>query len=169
MTDDAAFPTVRWDELEVTFIPKPLQEGSEPFAVVVFAIRGGGFVLADVVGRGWITPSGRLEPGESTLQAALRETREEIGADLLKSKPCGYYEIRMAGGELQRAEAFVGAVDSFGDIPPGSESRGARLVMPEELPTLYWRWDPLLEAMFTYALKVYSSPSSETSPFSTPK
>ena len=74
------FPTVRWDDMDVAFHPTPPRKTpGDYFAVVVFALHGDGFVLADIPGRGWVTPSGRPEPGETPLQTAIRETMEEIG------------------------------------------------------------------------------------------
>lgn len=43
----------------------------------------GGWLLAHATRtRRWDIPKGKMEPGESPLEAALRETREEIGIDL---------------------------------------------------------------------------------------
>lgn len=152
MPDPSDFPVAHWDDLEVTFFPVPLPgESGRPSFVVVFALDGQGFVLANIPGRGWITPSGRLEPGETPLQAAVRETYEETGAELNVPTEIGFYEIRRPDTESQYASAFVGSVTQFGDIPEGSESTGARVAQMEDLPGLYWRWDALLEAMFAYA------------------
>src|SRR5258708_10679652 len=78
------FPIVYWDFMDrwATFEPcESLHEGVLVKAVVVFAWFEGGFVLANIVGRGWCTPSGRVEPGETLPQTAIRETREETGAE----------------------------------------------------------------------------------------
>jgi 8-oxo-dGTP pyrophosphatase MutT (NUDIX family) len=52
-------------------------------ATLMFVIRGGEVLLIRKLrglGRGKINaPGGRLEPGESPLEAAIRETREEVG------------------------------------------------------------------------------------------
>lgn len=137
------------------FHPRSLPEGNgSPFAAVVFARYGSAFVLADIPDRGWITPSGRLEPGEMSRDAAIRETREEIGADLLDAREIGYFMLRPPEGDALFASVFVGSVTAFGQIPDGSESRGVRTASLEELPALYWRWDALLEAIFEYALSV---------------
>jgi 8-oxo-dGTP pyrophosphatase MutT (NUDIX family) len=155
VTDDLRFPTVRWGDLEVTFhAASSPASGDGLFAVVVFAIHAGRFVLADTPDRGWITPSGRLEAGETPLQAAVRETWEEIGGELREPQPIGYYELRRQGADPVRVAAYIGRIDRYGDIPEGSESRGARLVALKELPGCYWRWDSLLDSMFLYASKI---------------
>jgi 8-oxo-dGTP pyrophosphatase MutT (NUDIX family) len=118
---------------------------------VIFAIHEDGFILADIPDRGWTTPSGRLEPGETALEAAVRETWEEIGAWLENPVEIGFYELVGPGGDTTCAAAFVGEVSEFGAIPEGSESLGARVATLAELSQLYWRWDPLLEAIFNYA------------------
>ena len=166
MSEPPVFPSAQWDDLHVTFQPFPLPNaGARPFAVVVFARSGDSFVLADIPDRGWITPSGRIELGESAREAAIRETWEEVGGLLEEPHEIGYYEMRSEDGVIRRAVAFVGHVREFGAIPPESESRGARLASLDELPGLYWRWDALLEAMFGFANSQipFSQPLDETS------
>jgi 8-oxo-dGTP pyrophosphatase MutT (NUDIX family) len=151
------FPSAQWGDLKVRFQAVPIPACLPATFVVVFARRGDGFVLADIPERGWITPSGRLEPGETALEAAIRETWEEIGARLEAPREIGHYTLTDPEGVTRCAVAFVGRVRLFGNIPPGSESRGARTATLEVLPSLYWRWDALLEAMFRYAASFDSS------------
>lgn len=159
------FPTVRWDDLEATFQPEPLPAGyGFPFAIVVFARHGDGFVMADIPERGWITPSGRLEPGETPLQTAIRETWEEVGGELKQAVEIGYYTLMRTNGEILFAPAYVGWVREFGRLPANTESRGTRLATLAELPSIYWRWDELLEAMFKYAYAVSTSVSQDAAP-----
>lgn len=149
------FPTVTWGSARVTFRPEPapLAQGGSG-AVVAFAVRDGRFLLADIPGRGWCTPSGHVEAGETAPNAALRETREEVGAELADVRDIGRYRMESASGEVVIVPAFVGRVTATGPLPPGSESRGVRWAALDELPALYWMWDPLLAAMFTYAAEV---------------
>jgi len=46
-------------------------------------------VLARSAEWGWMVPGGTREPGESPLETAVREMREEIGATLLSYRPIG--------------------------------------------------------------------------------
>jgi 8-oxo-dGTP pyrophosphatase MutT (NUDIX family) len=52
-------------------------------AVVVRRLEGGWRLLVLRAFRNWDFPKGRIEPGETPLQAALREVREESGLETL--------------------------------------------------------------------------------------
>ncbi len=148
------FPTVYWEFMDrwATFEPcESLPEDTPVKAVVVFAWFEGGFVLANIAGRGWCTPSGRIERGETLLQTAARETREETGAEIEDLRMIGRYTFTRSEGERLIVPAFLGHVQSGGDIPEGSESLGLRMVLRAELPETYFRWDELLERVFGYA------------------
>ncbi len=147
------FPTVLWDEgqLEVTFELGPCRGDAEDvLGVIMFARCRDGFVLAEIPGRGWVTPSGRLEPGETPLQAASRETWEEAGALLQETREIGRYILKNVTG-TQIAPTFLGCVEEYGAIPPGSEARQARCFPLVEIPSIYYRWDPLIAGVFDLA------------------
>jgi len=124
--------------------------------VIVFARNGEGFVLGDVKGRGWCTPSGRIEAGETTIDAAMRETREEIGASLRDPRLIGHYILRYDNGTTSRLPAFVGFAEDMRALPRGSESRGVRTIALQDLPHHYYRWDDLLARVFSYALAAFT-------------
>jgi 8-oxo-dGTP diphosphatase len=153
---DSLFPTVQWGEATVIFEPGASCEAEAVRAVVVFAILRGSFVIADIPDRGWCTPSGRLEAGETPLQAAVRETWEEIGARLERPRAIGRFLLNSSESGASCVPAFVGEISDFGAIPEGSESRGVRQVSLEELADCYWVWDPLMEAVFRFALETAS-------------
>ena len=73
----------------------------EPFAYAI-AFSGDEFVMVRHRGRAWEMPGGRLEPGETHEQAALREFSEETGMAL---EPVGVLEVE--GGKV-----MVGLVHS---------------------------------------------------------
>ena len=86
------FPTVLWGETRATFLPNGADLPSASLtAALVFAMQDGEFVLADIAGRGWCIPGGRLEAGETAEQAARREAQEEIGATLGSLVMLGHY------------------------------------------------------------------------------
>lgn len=58
-------------------IDKPLHQ---PFAVLVFASLGGAVLWVKHPKRGWEVPGGKVDPGETPTEAALREVFEESGA-----------------------------------------------------------------------------------------
>jgi 8-oxo-dGTP diphosphatase len=152
------FPTVRWGEYSVTFEPivEPVEPRDGP-AIVVFARAQDGYVLANVRGRGWCTPSGRLEPGESHWEAAVRETYEEAGARLEKLTEFGRYVLRNENSVTLRFPTFYGYVQEFGDIPPGSESEAAMCVPFNEVRAVYYRWDELLDRVFNFVDRLTKS------------
>lgn len=151
VSDRAEFPTVSWDAWTVTFEREIGEMPVAAPAVVVFARAACGFVLSDIPGRGWCTPSGRLEPGETHHGAAIRETWEEIGARVSGPLLLGRYVLSVPDEQARRIPAFVCDVTEFGAIPSGSESRGAKCFALEALETVYYRWDALIESVFALA------------------
>ncbi len=149
----APFPNATWGETQLTFDPQA-QEGAEPaWAVLVFAVHADGFVLADIPGRGWTIPSGRIEAGESPRAAAVRETLEETGCLLDELTYLGSYTFT-TNGEPRVAPAYTARVLSLGPFPLESESCGVCMAALSDLPSLYHMWNPLMERMFEYASAV---------------
>ena len=162
------FPSVYWEQMRcrATFVAAGTHETADPEARHAIAcVRfEDGFVLANIAGRGWCTPSGRLEPGETPMEAAVRETFEEAGCRLLGARLIGHYLIQYDDGSSARLPTFAGSTDGPGQIPNGSESLGARLVHPDDLPRLYYRWDSLLQAVFALAYEVTSPEEASSQP-----
>lgn len=48
----------------------------------------------------WAPPGGKLEPGETAEQAALRELAEETGIEAEIIGPCGQYEVAYGGARF---------------------------------------------------------------------
>ena len=154
MTLTHIFPTVLWDDTQMTFLPlgQPLPSEASVFAVLVFATSDARFVVADIPGRGWCIPSGRLEAGETPEQAAHREAWEEVGILLEPLRCLGHIaRTELATQKTTLAVAFAGKVKSFHERPSGFESQGVQLLDLETLPVQYFAWNPLLEAVFRYA------------------
>ncbi len=151
-TDFVHFPTGSWTGRTAVFEPGPAPPpGEVARAVIVFARGDCGYVLADIQGRGWTVPSGRLEPGETAEQAAVRETMEEIGANIAPPTRIGRYVLTDRRGRRLEFPTYISPVGVYGAIPPGSESRGARCFALADIPRVYWFWDDLLAAVFRYA------------------
>jgi len=54
-------------------------------------------------------PGGKIEPGETPEQAAIREAKEEIGCDVALIKPLGFKEFFIAG-QTYRSYKFLARI-----------------------------------------------------------
>src|SRR3989339_484973 len=67
----------------------------------------------------WSLPKGHLEEGETPLQAALRETKEETGFDCKFLTPLPDFVYTMSSGEHARVFMFFGVLkDSSQNFDP---------------------------------------------------
>lgn len=141
------FPADVRDGVSLEYFPGPPPPDVLVQFVVVFVLLAEGFLLADIRGRGWCVPSGRVEAGETPLDAAERETVEETGYRPLALRPVGSFRTR-AGGIDSWAEAFVTTKANEEGPPTGTDSQGRRAVEIGGLPAVYYRWGPFYEALF---------------------
>ena len=156
------FPTVYWQawDADATFLPGdelPPDSQGRLYAVLVFLFYGDKVALADIAGRGYCIPSGRIEPGETLDAAAEREVWEETGGRLApdRRRLIGCYRLVARADpspeSVRWCPVFVAEALGFEPIPPGSEFQGLFLAAIEDVADLYFTWDPLMAAVFAYA------------------
>jgi mutator protein MutT len=76
-------------------------------------------------------PGGKIEPGESPLQALKRELREELGIEVLEAEPIFEHLDRVEGGESRPCMCFL--VKKFRGIPTSQEGQRVEYVDPAVL------------------------------------
>lgn len=146
-------------------MPQPLSAGvllyrcSGAGEIEVLLIHPGGPYWARKDAGAWMIPKGGIAPGESHLQAALREYEEELGSPLA-STPFRLCTVRQAGGKVVDVFAAEGDFDPDGlqsaqfemEWPPRSGrlqrypecdrarwmtlAEARRMMLPSQLPML---------------------------------
>ncbi|MEM1060609.1 MAG: 8-oxo-dGTP diphosphatase [Verrucomicrobiota bacterium] len=95
----ATWPKLDWDRWE------PQQE-----CVLLFVIENGQVLLIEKktgFGRGKVNgPGGKIDPGETALAAAIRETQEEIHVTPTGIVPAGELRFHFADGYAMRCQVF---------------------------------------------------------------
>jgi 8-oxo-dGTP diphosphatase len=148
------FPVGQYGRQTLQFFPAPFRAPLRAFAALVFPWKDADHVvLADIDGRGWCIPSGRVEPDETSAEAARREALEEAGAVLGTIDYLGCYHITERR-EVRWADVYVSDVLDLVEIGIPEESHGMRLATMEELPTIYHLWNELTERVFLHSREV---------------
>lgn len=147
------FPSGKYGRQRLEFHAAPFRAPLRAFASLVFTWCDGEVLLCNIEDRGWCIPSGRVEPNESSIEAAIREAREEAGAILQDVLYLGCYRITERG-EVRWADVYVARVKELVDIPEEFESMGRQMLSLEALPSIYHLWNPLTEAVFNYSAEI---------------
>ncbi len=147
------FPSGQYGRQRLQFYPAPFRAPLRAFAGLVFPWVDDQVLLADIDGRGWCIPSGRVEPNETSLEAVRREALEEAGAVLKSIQYIGCYHISERR-EVRWADCYVACVEDLVEIGMQEESKGRQLVTLDELPALYHLWNPLTELVFLHSKEI---------------
>ena len=156
-----------WAGRQMRFVPSPPPSTAKARYVVVLIMHEDTpprFLIANIAGRGYCTPSGRIEPNESPEQAARREAYEEAGAVVDELELLGYYRLQPCSPEEPDecvAPVFLTRLKRLEPLPSGSESQGVRWATISEMSALYYQWSPLLEAIFRYACERIGEASAQ--------
>lgn len=84
--------------------------------------------------RVWVLPGGRLEPGETPEEGAMREVEEETGYRIAIDRYVGSYTIPDGPLGPQRSHCFVGHVIGGHAIERGPETAAVGWFPPDRLP-----------------------------------
>ncbi|MBO5218348.1 MAG: 8-oxo-dGTP diphosphatase [Clostridia bacterium] len=83
--------------------------------------------------RGYTLPGGHIEPGESIVDAVVREMQEETGLTVLDPRLCGVKQFPIEGG---RYLVFLFKARSFTGTLRASEEGSVEWIERSELPEL---------------------------------
>jgi len=113
--------------------------------VVIAARYGGGWLFVRHRRRGgYELPAGHPDPGEDTVEAAVRELTEETGAMDFAMEPVTCYSVDNGSGK-QYGRLFLAEVETLGAISDTAEIEGVKvfrrlprdLSLPEVMTALF--------------------------------
>jgi 8-oxo-dGTP pyrophosphatase MutT (NUDIX family) len=88
----------------------------------------------DYLGGTWETPAGRLEPGESIIDALPREIMEETGLTITTDRYAGHFDYTNARGRTSRQFVFACTPEKPGPITLSEHDRHQWVPTLDELP-----------------------------------
>jgi len=135
-----------------------------PSVFVAARWRGGRLLLVRRCDSGtWELPGGRVDIGESAVDAAVRETAEEAGVRVLVTGFVGLFSdpghiVRSPDGEVRQQFAVLFRARALGGIPRGDlhETSEAAWVAPMNLPGL--PMEPAARMWIDQALSIGNPP-----------
>lgn len=151
------FLSSQYGRQKLDFFPAPYRAPLRAFAVFIYPWVNENIVLCDIESRGWCIPGGRVEPYETSSQAAHREALEEAGAILDRIQYIGCFKMTdntLRKSQVRWADAYTAKVKNLVPINPNFESKGRKLLTLEEIPNIYYQWNQLSQEVFKYSKEV---------------
>lgn len=142
-------------ESELIFHASPYQGGVVPFAVLGFCWIEGRIILALIKERGWCVPSGRIEVGETPLQAVAREAKEEGGIQQAEWHPFGWFEVNEEH-RCRVSVCYVGLDPDWDRTPTGDDVLETGSFELDGLDSIYYDWSAMVERAIRSSLEVAS-------------
>lgn len=120
------------------------EPGKVSYVVIAARHKGGWLFVKHRRRGGYELPAGHPEPGETAVEAAVRELTEETGACGFVMEPVTYYSVDSGRGR-QFGRLFYAEVEQFGDIGDTAEIEAVKifrrlpgkLSLPEVMTFLY--------------------------------
>jgi len=81
----------------------------------------------------WVLPGGKIEFGETHEEAAVRESKEELGIDILIERLAGKGIYHLISGDVHRVIIYSIAKVIDGSLHPSTDISEARYFSREEL------------------------------------
>jgi len=145
------FPAADIEGNRVQFFAKPLSAELKPSFALMIALYDSKILISNIAERGWCIPSGKIEQGETPENAAIRESLEEGFVSINPPLYLGYYELH-SPNDLKFAPLFFAEVQEVFEPKFNSEVLDRRFVSFQELPAIYYTWNPLIDQVFEFAL-----------------
>jgi len=155
------FPKDFWKETQnsIEFIPTSLIPKNIHFTAIKMFIFRNENILLTKVPRGWDIPTGHIEQGETLIETARRETKEETGAKLITAQFIGYFKLlKLKENKENKRYPKISAIAVFlstdfkiGPLENKFEATDRKLQKINSIQKIHHNWTDLMESVMRYA------------------